>query len=147
MFRFIAEGFFDHARQWSTQVLEVRKTSEGPIRVGTRGLVVGLGTAARTESSLEVLEYEPNQVFSCRVETLPAGSMSRRGTTPLLTRSVMTFRFESVGSDTSVMVVLETDMTGYPWLFRRRVSGAQPGGLASMAERIKTLLESRAGNL
>lgn len=143
VFRFVAEEFFDRARQWNTQVLEVRKTSDGPVRVGTRGSVAGLGTAARTESSLEVLEYQPNHVFSYRSETLPAGATSLRGTTPLLTHSVMAFRFESAGSNTAVTISLETDLTGYPRSFRRTVSGVQPRGLAAMAERIKTLLESQ----
>lgn len=147
VFRFVAEGFFDHARKWNTQILEVRKTSDGPIRVGTTGVAVGLGQAGQTQSNLDILEYEPFSVFSFRTEALPAAVRTRRGKTPLLTHSVMAFRFEPNGIETTVTISLETDMARYPWSFRTALRAAQPQGLVATAERIKALLETRAENL
>lgn len=147
VFRFVAEGFFDHAKKWNTQVLEVRKTSDGPIHAGTTGVAIGLGMTSQTESNLAVLEYEPPHLFSYRSETLPAGTTSLRGTTPLLTHSVLALRFESEGPHTTLTLSLETDLTGYPWSFRRAVGAAQPGGLHAMAERIRTLVETQPENL
>jgi len=147
VFRFVAEGFFDHAREWNSHVLEVRKTSDGPIHAGATGVAVGLGGGMQTESDLAVLEYEPPRLFSYRSETLPAGTTSLRGTTPLLTHSVLAFRFESEGLHTALTLSLETDLTGYPWIFRRAVAASQPGGLRVMAERIRTLVETQPENL
>lgn len=142
VFRYVAEEFFENARKWNMQILEVRKTSDGPIRAGTTGVAVGLGTAGQTQSDVEVLEYEPFSVFSFRTETLPGATMSWRGKTPLLTHSVVAFRFEPAGFATAVTASLETVMTGYPWSFRLALRAGQPRGLVAMAERIKALLET-----
>jgi hypothetical protein len=73
--------------------------------------------------------------------------MSLRGTTPFLSHSVLAFRFESEGPHTALTLSLETDLTGYPWSFRRAVAAAQPGGLGAMAEQIRTLVETQPENL
>jgi hypothetical protein len=73
VFRFVAEGFFDHARNMNSQVLEVRKTSDGPIHAGTTGVAVGLGGAMRTESNLSVLEYDPPRFFRTARRLSPQG--------------------------------------------------------------------------
>ena len=149
VFRFVAEGFFDNARKWFTQILEVRKTSDGPIRVGTTGVAAGLGSAGQTTSDVEILEYEPSSVFSFRAETLPSGVISWRAATPLLTHSVLRFVFDPTESSAATMVTiyLETDLTQYPLPFRVALRSVQPRGLVAMGERIKTLVESRAENL
>jgi len=148
VFRFVAEDFFDNARKWFTQILEVRKTSDGPIHVGTTGVAVGLGSAGQATSDVEILEHEPSSVFSFRAETLPSGLMSWRAATPLLTHSVLRFVFDPTESAaTMVTIYLETDLTQYPLSFRVALRSVQPRDLVAMGERIKTLVESRAENL
>ena len=47
--------------KWASVFLEVKKTSEGPIGVGTTWRVVQKAFGRQIESEVEVAEYEPNR--------------------------------------------------------------------------------------
>ena len=58
VFAFIAN--VENNPQWQQSVLETRKTSPGPVGVGSTGIEVRQFMGRRMELSFEVTEYEEN---------------------------------------------------------------------------------------
>ena len=50
--------------KWSPGLVEVKKTSEGPIGVGSTYRLVRMFLGQRIEGDMELTEYEPNQKFT-----------------------------------------------------------------------------------
>lgn len=86
--------------QWSAEVLEAKKTSEGPLGVGTTFKAVGRFLGRRIENTLEVTQYEPNRKFGFKSTSGPV-------------QTEYTDTFESVEGGTKVTVVLEAETGGF----------------------------------
>jgi uncharacterized protein YndB with AHSA1/START domain len=86
--------------QWSAELVEAKKTSEGPVGVGTTfsGVVKMLGR--RMENEHKVSEYEPNSKFAFKVTSGPA-------------QMEIEYTFESVAGGTKVSVVTEGETGGF----------------------------------
>jgi uncharacterized membrane protein len=91
--------------KWSTGFLEARKTSEGPIGVGTTWRAARKVLGQRLEAEAEVTEFEPNRKHTQK---------SKSGPFPVEIRQT----FESVEGGTRVTAVME----------------AEPGGFLKLAE-------------
>lgn len=65
-FRHIALGFFDNHPRWDPDLVEVTKTSPGPIGVGTAGREVRNFNGRRFISGFRVTRFEPVSAFSVR---------------------------------------------------------------------------------
>jgi len=61
-------------------------------------------------------------------------------------RVAFTFEFEPAGQETKVALRVEWDSKAIPWVARSSFSGAFQGGVRTMANRLKTILESASGN-
>jgi uncharacterized protein YndB with AHSA1/START domain len=61
----------DKAADWNPQVTEARKTSDGPLGVGTTLLYVGKFLGRRFESVSECTDYTPNERFSTKTTSGP----------------------------------------------------------------------------
>jgi len=87
--------------RWSAELVEAKKTSEGPVGVGTTfsGVVKFLGR--RMESDHEVSEYEPNSKFAFKVTSGPVPIEADE------------YTFESVAGGTKVSVVVEGETGGF----------------------------------
>lgn len=59
VFAFVADQ--TNAPRWQSGLLEVRRTTEGPLGVGTKHTLVRKFMGQRLEASNEYLEYEPNR--------------------------------------------------------------------------------------
>jgi uncharacterized membrane protein len=108
--------------KWSSAFLEVKKTSQGPIGVGTTWRGVGKFLGKRTEVELEATEHEPNR------------KLAHKSTSPFPVNQQMTF--ENVNGGTRVSVRFE----------------AEPGGFFKLAEpllasMIKRNIEGELANL
>ena len=116
--------------QWSAELVEARKTSEGPVGVGTTfsGVVQLLGR--RMHNTHEVTEYEPNRKLSFRTITSPVPMEAE-------------VRFESIDNHTTVTTVAEVQPGGFFRLaapiFRRMVNRQYETNLANL----KDLLEAQ----
>ena len=55
---------FENQPKWQSRLLEVRKTSEGPIGVGTTWRLVAKFLGQRIEFEQECTEYEPNRTYA-----------------------------------------------------------------------------------
>lgn len=86
--------------KWSSAFLEAKKTSEGPIGVGTTWRVVQKALGRRIEGEVEVTEYESNRKWAQK---------SKSGPFPVEVRGT----YEPVKGGTQVSVVLEAEPGGF----------------------------------
>ncbi len=64
-FSFVARDYFENHARWDPDVIELRKLTEGPVGVGTRGQELRrFGTTQRIE--FEVTEYVPGRRLALR---------------------------------------------------------------------------------
>ncbi len=64
VFAFVSAG--ENWSQWAAELVETRKTSEGPLGVGTTYTHVAQMLGRRIENGYEVTEYEPNSKVSMK---------------------------------------------------------------------------------
>ena len=62
---------YENNSKWVSGVIEVKKTSEGPIGVGTTYRTVLTFLGRRIESEAECTEYEPNRSFAMKSTSGP----------------------------------------------------------------------------
>ena len=74
VFAFIAN--VENNAQWQSGVLEVRKTSQGPVGVGSTGIEVRRFMGRRMEVTFEVTEYEENTKFGFKITSGPIMPMT-----------------------------------------------------------------------
>lgn len=104
----------ENAPKWNPSSIEAKKTSAGPIGLGTTFRGVSNLVGQRLESESEIVEYELNRRITTK------GSQG-----PIQTKSQATF--ESVGGGTRVNLTLEGD----------------PGGVFKLAEPLVVKLGHR----
>lgn len=63
VFEFLSD--LENVPKWNYAILETRKTSDGPVGIGTTFLQVR-SVPARSEESLRVTEFEPDRRFAIR---------------------------------------------------------------------------------
>lgn len=93
-FRHIAMEFFDNHPRWDPDLVEVTKTTPGPIGVGTTGREVRDFNGRRFVSAFRVSRFEPNSAFSVRGT---AGAMAEN----------VDYDITSEGSGSGVILKLE----------------------------------------
>jgi uncharacterized protein YndB with AHSA1/START domain len=69
VFAFVAQG--ENWSQWAAELVETKKTSEGPLGVGTTYTHVAQMLGRRIENGYEVTEYEPNRKVSMKSTSGP----------------------------------------------------------------------------
>jgi len=69
VFAFVSAG--ENWSQWATELVETKKTSEGPLGVGTTYTHVAQMLGRRIENGYEVTEYEPNRKVSMKSTSGP----------------------------------------------------------------------------
>jgi len=112
----------ENSLKWDSGILEVKRTSQGPIGVGTTWQAVRKGLGQRIETEVEVTEYEPNQ------------KCTQKGKSPFPVQVL--WLFDSVEGGTRVNGRIE----------------AEPGGFFKLAEPLvasmgKRLIEADLANL
>jgi len=90
----------ENSPKWSSASLESKKTSTGPIGVGTTSRSVGKLLGRRIESESEMTEFEPNRKFAAQ---------SKSGPFPF--QSSVTF--ERIEGGTRVNVTIEGEPGGF----------------------------------
>lgn len=104
----------ENGPKWNSSSLETKKTSAGPIGVGTTWRSVGDLIGQRVESETEIVEYEPNRSYATK---------SKSGPFPVENRVT----FERVEGGTRVSAILK----------------GEPGGFFKMAEPLVVRLAKR----
>jgi uncharacterized membrane protein len=129
VFAFVAPG--ENWSLWATELVEAKKTSEGPLDVGTTYTHVAQMLGRRIENGYEVTEYEPNKKVSMKSTSGPIPAE------PSLT-------FESVEGGTKLDLTVEAEIAGFFKLAEpvvARMMGRQQD--ANFAN-LKDLLESQS---
>jgi uncharacterized membrane protein len=98
VFAFVSN--YENLPTWSSLSSEVKKTSEGPIGVGTTHRTVVKFLGRRLEGEAEVTEYEPNRIYA---------SKSKSGPFPVKNR----LTFERVAGGTRVSLMTEGEPGGF----------------------------------
>ena len=63
-FDHVARGFFEHHGLWDPTVVSMRKTSDGPVGLGTTGLEERRIGRTRSKATFKVTEFEPDHRFA-----------------------------------------------------------------------------------
>ena len=128
VFLFVAEGFFENYRKWSPEVTELRKTSVGPMGVGTTGWQVRYDVGKRTEARFSVSRYIAQRQLSFVSLSKPQFRVD--------------YRFEPVADDTRLTFDFELSPALYMLPFRRLISETVERGGQRVVCNLKALLEA-----
>jgi uncharacterized membrane protein len=116
--------------KWSSAFLEVKRTSEGPIAVGTTWRAVQKAFGQGLESEVEVTEYEPNRMWT------------QKGKSPFPVHVQATF--ESVDGGTRVNLRLEGEPGGFFKLAEPLVAMMAKRNIDGDLANLKDLMEAHA---
>lgn len=86
-----------NAPEWQSGLLEMRHTSEGPVRIGTKFVGVRRFLGRKIESTMEIVEHEPNTKLAWKTIS---------GPTPFAS----SWLFESTAEGTKVIWNLEAEV-------------------------------------
>jgi uncharacterized protein YndB with AHSA1/START domain len=117
--------------KWSSSSLESKKTSAGPIGVGTTTRSVSKFLGRRIESESEITEFEPNRKFA---------SQSKSGPFPL--QASMTF--ERIEGGTRVNGIIEAEPGGFFKLAEPLIVSIAKRQFQSDFDNLKDLMEANA---
>lgn len=121
----------DRWEQWAGELSEVKKTSEGPLGVGSTFIGVVKLLGRRMENTHEVTEYEPSRKFGFKITSGPVPGEGG-------------FTFESVAGGTKVSLAFEAEPGGFfkvaEPVFARTAQRQWETNLATL----KDLLEAQA---
>ncbi len=90
----------NHTR-WNSELVELKKTSEGPVGVGTTYTSEIKLLGRRLEGTFEILEYEPSHKIALKTSAGPISIVSD------------VFTFEPVASGTKLTHVVEGETGGF----------------------------------
>ena len=71
-FDHVARGFFEHHAVWDPTVISMRKTSDGPVGLGTTGVEERRFGRSRQKAAFKVTEFEPDRRFGWESTSGPA---------------------------------------------------------------------------
>jgi carbon monoxide dehydrogenase subunit G len=127
VFEFLSN--LENVPKWNYAIVETRKTSDGPVRVGTTYRQVR-SLPSRREETLQVTELEPDRRF-----TVHAGLGPFEGT--------LTYEVEEVGGSTRLTNNADLEARGIKRLVAPIVSGRIRDAVGANLETLKQLLEGK----
>lgn len=133
VFEFVTDG--QKAPMWNSELIEVKKTSEGSKGVGTKYWMVHQLPIGRTESIHEVIEHELNKRFSLKMTRVPSGV----STTPV--SLLYRYSFEPVGGGTKLSLTAEVEMDTLATMLAPIVTSAIKRRMKANFDTLKGLLE------
>lgn len=116
--------------KWSSTFQEIKKTSAGPMGVGTTWTGVGKSLGKRIETKIEQTEYEPNRKYT------------QKSNSPFPVHQQMTF--ENVVGSTRVNVKFEADPDGFFSLAEPLVAMIGKRNIEGDLANLKDLMEAHA---
>ena len=109
-----------NAPAWQSGLVEVRRTTEGPIGVGTKHTLARMFMGKRMEADNEYVAYEPNRRIAFKVTSGPM-------------RAEASYLFEAVPEGTKVTSTIEMVTSGF-------LSLAEPLIAASLRREVKAAI-------
>ena len=117
--------------KWSSGFVEVKKTSEGPIGVGTTWRAIQKVLGQRIETEAELTEYEPNRKFAAK---------SKSGPIPVEVRQT----FDPVEAGTRVSIEGQLEPGGFFKMAEPLVTRMLKRTLETDFANVKDLMEANA---
>ena len=117
--------------KWSAVALESKKTSPGPIGVGTTTRFVGKFLGRRIESESEVTEFEPNRKYSWQ---------SKSGPFPIKASTT----FEQIEGGTRVNTTADAEPGGFFKLAEPLIVSMAKRQFQSDLDNLRDLMEANA---
>ena len=116
---------------WRSSQIEAKKTSDGPIGVGTTYRMVNNVLGRRLEGESEVIEYEPNRKVTVKIKS---------GYFPFVAQRI----FEPAEGGTRVRFVVEAEPGGVFKLAEPLLASMAKRRVEADAANLKDLMEARA---
>jgi len=129
VFAFIGDQ--TNAPQWQAGLLEVRRTTGGPIGVGTKHTLARTFMRRKLEADNEYVAYEPNQLITFRSTSGPV-------------RFVASYLFDVVPGGTRLTSRIEMDASGFTSLAGPLVAVGLKREMKAALRELKNLLEDPA---
>ena len=123
---------FRHSPEWQATALEIRKVTDGPVRVGTRFEGIRKVMGRKMEVAVEFVAYEPSSHASW---TITGGPMSGEAS----------YRLESSPEGTKVTNRIELRPSGFSRLAGPLIAAGIRRDVRAAQRRLKELLESKTG--
>jgi len=117
--------------KWRREFVEARKTSDGPIGIGTRFSLFGEFLGRRGEVVYKVSEYEPNRITAWKTVSGPLPLTFRRS-------------FEGVEGGTQVTIRYEGEMGSFFSLMKPLLISMARRALEGDLPKVKEMMEARA---
>ena len=117
--------------QWQAGLVEVRRTSDGPIGVGTTHTIVRSFMGRRMEADNEYVAYEPNKRIAFRTTSGPV-------------RLEASYLFESTVEGTRLTSLIEMDASGLMSLAEPLIAAGLRREMKAAFPALKELLENRS---
>jgi hypothetical protein len=117
--------------KWRREFVETRKTSEGPIGIGTRFSLFGEFLGRRIETVYQTTAYEPNHVAAWETVSGPLPLTFQR-------------TFERVEGGTQVTIIYEVEIRGFLKLIKPLVISAGKRAQKGDLPKVKEMMEAHA---
>jgi uncharacterized protein YndB with AHSA1/START domain len=128
VFAYVADVTNDPA--WHTDMLEARKTTEGPIAMGTAWHTRFKPSMGISESDMEVVSFEPNRVLAMKGEVGPM-------------HPTLTYRFEPAEGGTKFTRRVQISVSGWMKIMQPVMSLMIPKQNQGFLANLKRVLEQR----
>jgi hypothetical protein len=129
VYDFVVVRFFENYPRWSREVRELRATTHGPVRIGTRGRQVRVDHGRRSETTFEVTRLEPERAVDFDGDRQA--------------RFAIRYRFEPKGAEASTLYLdfelKQLDLFMRP--FEKLIRHAIQDGTDTTVRNIKGLIE------
>lgn len=119
-----------NAPAWQSGVVEVRRTTEGPIGVGTKHTFVRMFMRRRLEADNEYITFEPNRRIAFKTTSGPV-------------RVEASYVFEAVVEGTRVTSTVEMDASGFLSLAEPLIAAGLRREMKAATRVLKDLLENQ----
>ncbi len=120
-----------NARLWQSGVVEVRRTTDGPLRVGTTHTIVRNFMGRRMEATNEYVAYEPNKRITFKGTSGPV-------------RFEFSYLFESTAEGTKLTGDMQMQPTGLLRLAEPLIGASLRREMKAAVGVLKDVLENRA---
>ncbi|QBQ55645.1 SRPBCC family protein [Nitrosococcus wardiae] len=128
VFRYVSVDFFENYPKWSPEVIELEKITSGPVRAGTLARQVRIDSGRQTESTFQVVEYQPPR----RIWFESTSSPHYRAL----------YDFEPINETTRVCFTFELKLELFMRPFESAIAYSVKAGSESVVSNLKQLLES-----
>jgi uncharacterized membrane protein len=117
--------------KWRSEWVDARKTSEGPIGIGTRFSLFAKVFGRRIETVYETIEYEPNRIAAWKAISGPI---------PLTFRRTV----DHVEGGSRITIIYKAELRGFFKLLMSLMGGSVRRQHEGDLRKVKELMESRA---